>query len=577
MRTVNLIQGTPEWHAHRASHFNASDAPAMMGCSPYRTRSQLLREFATGAAIEHDAATLQRFADGHRFEDLARPLAEQIIGEELYPCVGVDGKFSASFDGLTLLEDKAFEHKSLNDDLRLAMPVDGGDACLPLHYQVQMEHQAMVSGAERVLFMASKWNGDELVEARHCWYIPNPELRAKIVAGWAQFDADVMAYDPAPVAEPVAAGRAPDQMPALRIEVTGMVTASNLAEWKTQAIAVFQGISTELVSDQDFADAETTVKWCGNIEEQLKAAKQHALSQTESIDLLFRTIDDIAAEARAKRLDLERLVKRRKDERRTEIGNAARRAVQQHVLAINETLGEHAIPMPATLVADIAEAMKGKRSFTSMQEAVDAVAANAKVDASQSAERVRANIRVMKMEVGTHAALFPDRVQLCSTKSAEDLRNLMAARISQHQQAEQDRLDAEREKIRKEEEERAQKAAAAEQAAQAAQTAAAQQQTEPVAAAPAATAAAVRTAPTAVTSARAPNAAPREVVKIKLGDINARIAPLSISADGLALLGFKPINATGAAKLYDQAQFPDMCRAMIHGLRDAADQYPLAA
>lgn len=585
MRTVNLIQGTPEWHAHRASHFNASDAPAMMGCSPYKTRSQLLREFATGATIEHDAATLQRFADGHRFEDLARPLAERIIGEDLYPCVGVDGKYSASFDGLTLLEDKAFEHKSLNDDLRLAMPLDGGDACLPLHYQVQMEHQAMVSSAERVLFMASKWNGDELVEERHCWYTPNPELRTKIVAGWAQFDADVMAYDPAPTAEPAAAGRAPDQMPALRIEVTGMVTASNLAEWKEQAIAVFQGISTELVSDQDFADAEKTVKWCGDIEDQLKAAKQHALSQTQSIDLLFRTIDAIADEARSKRLALEKRVKTRKDERRTEIGNAARRAVQQHVLAINETLGEHAIPMPATLIADISDAMKGKRSFASMQEAVDTVAANAKVDASQSAERIRANIRVMEMEVSTHAALFPDRVQLCSTKSAEDLRNLMAARISQHQQAEQERLDAERERIRKEEEARAQKkaaddtaAAATEQAAQAtqaAQPAAVEQQTGPVAAA--AAAAPVRMAPTAVASALAPAATPREVVKIKLGDINARIAPLSISADGLALLGFKPINATGAAKLYDQAQFPDMCRAMIRGLQNAANSYQMAA
>ncbi|HDS1132394.1 TPA: hypothetical protein UM365_000189 [Stenotrophomonas maltophilia] len=78
-------------------------------------------------------------------------------------------------------------------------------------------------------------------------------------------------------------------------------------------------------------------------------------------------------------------------------------------------------------------------------------------------------------------------------------------------------------------------------------------------------------------STPAPNAAPREVAKIKPGDINARIAPLLISADGLALLGFKPINPTGATKLYDQAQFPDMCRAMIHGLQDAADQYPLAA
>jgi len=570
MRTVNLIQGTPEWHAHRASHFNASDAPAMMGCSPYKTRSQLVREFATGATIEHDAATLQRFADGHRFEDLARPFAEKIIGEELYPCVGVDGKFSASFDGLTLLEDKAFEHKSLNEDLRLAMPLDGTDTCLPLHYQVQMEHQAMVSGAERVLFMASKWAGDELVEERHCWYVPNPELRAKIVAGWAQFEADVAAYEPVPVAEPTAAGRAPDQMPALRIEVTGMVTASNLAEWKEQAIAVFQGISTELVTDQDFADAEKTVKWCGDIEDQLKAAKQHALSQTESIDLLFRTIDAIAEEARSKRLALEKRVKTRKDERRTEIGNTARRAVQQHVLAINETLGEHAIPMPATLVADIAEAMKGKRSFTSMQEAVDTVAANAKVDASQSAERIRGNIRVMEMEVGTHAALFPDRVQLCFTKSAEDLRNLIAARIGQHQLAEQARLDAEREQIRKQEEERAQErvVAAAEPTAPPAPEPKPEAKPQP----------AVQAVPAPVAMEdRAPWVA--EGKRLKLGEIVDLIAPLKIDAEGLRRLGFDPVATERGAKLYAADQVPAILAAAIRVLQSAANgqSYPLAA
>lgn len=551
MKIVNLIQGTPEWHAHRAAHFNASDAPAMMGCSPYKTRSQLVREFATGAAVEHDAATLQRFADGHRFEDLARPLAERIIGEELYPCVGVDGKFSASFDGLTLLEDKAFEHKSLNDDLRLAMQ-DGNDA-LPLHYQVQMEHQAMVSGAERVLFMASKWAGDELVEERHCWYVPNPELRAKIVAGWAQFEVDVAAYEPSAVAAPIASGRAPDQLPALRIEVTGMVTASNLAEWKEQAIAVFQGISTELVSDQDFADAETTVKWCGNIEEQLKAAKQHALSQTESIDLLFRTIDDIAAEARAKRLDLEKLVKRRKDERRTEIGNAARRAVQQHVLAINESLGEHAIPMPTTLVADIAEAMKGKRSFSSMQEAVDAVAANAKIDASQYADRIRANVAILAGHA-EHATLFADRVQLCATKAPEDLRNLIAARIAEHQQAEQARLDAEREKIREKEQAKAQEAAAAAQAAQVQQVLVAE-------AAPA------RTEAATTASAPSPSATQRHVVRIKLGQIVDLIAPLKIDAEGLRQLGFEPVATERGSKLYDADQVDAMRAAMIRSLQ----------
>ncbi|QBL40484.1 hypothetical protein MG068_08165 [Stenotrophomonas sp. ASS1] len=576
MITVDLIQGTPEWHAHRATHFNASDAPAMMGCSPYKTRSQLLREFATGATIEHDAATLQRFADGHRFEDLARPLAEQIIGEELYPCVGVDGKYSASFDGLTLLEDKAFEHKSLNDDLRLAMPVDGGDACLPLHYQVQMEHQAMVSGAERVLFMASKWSGDDLVEERHCWYTPNPELRARIVAGWAQLEADVAAFEPGPASEPVPVGRAPETLPALSIQVTGMVTASNLAEFKENALAVLGSINRELQSDEDFADAEKTVTWCKGVEERIEATKQQVLGQTADIDAVFRTMDDVAAETRKIRLELDKLVAKRKDERRTEIGNNARRAVIDHIQGINETLGAHAVPMPATLVADLQAAIKGKRSFTSMQDAVDAVATNAKITASQAADRIRANIAILA-EHPDYATLFADRVQLCASKAPDDLRNLVAARISEHRQAEQERLDAEREKIRKEEEARAQKAATeqAAQAAQAAQPAAAEQQPVPAAAVPAA--APVRTVATAVASAPTPAAAPREVVKIKLGDINARIAPLSISADGLAMLGFKPINATGSAKLYDQAQFPAMCRAMIEGLQDAANSYPLAA
>lgn len=558
MKIVNLIQGTPEWHAHRAQHLNASDAPAMLGASTNHSRTDLIRELAAGVSREFSDFVQERVIDpGHEFEAQARAIAEQLVGEDLYPVTGVAGKYSASFDGLTLLEDIAWEHKRLNQTLRDAMFDGCTGTDLPLMYQIQMEHQAMVSQCERVFFMASEWRqtsgGWELVEERHCWYVPNPELRAKIVAGWAQFEADVAAYEPAAVAAPVASGRAPDQLPALRIEVTGMVTASNLAEWKEQAIAVFQGISTELVSDQDFADAETTVKWCGNIEEQLKAAKQHALSQTESIDLLFRTIDDIAAEARAKRLDLEKLVKRRKDERRTEIGNAARRAVQQHVLAINETLGEHAIPMPTTLVADIAEAMKGKRSFSSMQESVDAVAANAKIDASQYADRIRANVAILARHA-EHATLFADRVQLCATKAPEDLRNLVAARIAEHQQAEQARLDAEREKIREQEQAKAQEAAAAAQAVQ----------VQPVQVADVAPA---QSGAATTASAPPPSATQRQIVRIKLGQIVDLIAPLKIDAEGLRQLGFEPVATERGSKLYDADQVDAMRAAMIRSLQ----------
>lgn len=103
MIQVSLVQGSQEWHEHRAKHFNASDAPAMMGNSKYKTREKLLKEIKTGITDDVDEYTQRRFDDGHRFEAFARSLAEEIIGAELYPVIGVKGKLSASFDGATMM------------------------------------------------------------------------------------------------------------------------------------------------------------------------------------------------------------------------------------------------------------------------------------------------------------------------------------------------------------------------------------------------------------------------------------------------------------------------------------------
>lgn len=452
MITLNLIQGNPEWHQHRATHFNASDAPSMLGVSPYKTRAQLLREVATGVTAEVDAGTQRRFDDGHRFEALARPLAEKIIGEELFPCTGSEGKLSASFDGLTMAGDTAFEHKTLNDELRTAIKgcIEYG-ADLPEHYRVQMEQQFLVSGAERVLFMASRWDGNALMEEQHCWYVPDPKLRARIIAGWKQFEADATAYVPSAVEAPAAIGKVPDQLPALHIELTGMVTASNLAEYKDHAIAVFRDINTDLQTDQDFADAEKAVKFCGDIETRLSAAKDHALSQTADIDALFRAIDSIKEEARSKRLELEKLVKARKEARRSEIAYAGRDAVTAHYDAINATMAEHAITAPATIGADLNAAIKGKRTISSIQDAVDSVVAQHKIAASQRADQVRASVAVMTELAAGHETLFADRVALCASKAPEDLRNLIAARIAEHEAKEKAKIEAAREQIRIEE------------------------------------------------------------------------------------------------------------------------------
>lgn len=576
MKTLTLQQGTPEWLAHRRTTRNASDAPAMMGASPYVTRAELVRQRATGVEREIDSATQAVFDKGHAVEPALRALAERLIGEDLYPITGVrdDDYLGASFDGITLAEDVIFEAKQSNAE-KLEC-IARGEIPRQDYWQIAQQF-AVCESARRCLYVV----GDGTEAGTKWMFIERNQIEndlPKLLAGWAQFDADVAAYQPDPVAAPAPVGRTPDQLPALHIEVTGMVTASNLAQWKEAAIAVFQGISTDLQTDQDFADAERTVKWCGDIEDQLKAAKAHALGQTASIDELFRTIDAIGAEARAKRLELDKLVKHRKESIRAEIVQAGVAAVRAHFDAINATLGRYRIDPPQSLTLDLGAAIKGKKSIASMRDAVDAAAAAAKIEASQRAERVRANMAILDQHA-EYRHLFADAVALVHGKAPDDLANLVASRIREHQAREAARLEQERERIRQEEAERLERERAADELAEQKRAAAAAAHVEQdtrgfdgSAAPEPSTKPQVAPAQLQAGAARTPAGA-----KIKLGDINARIAPLSVTADGLAQLGFQPIGTERAAKLYAEAQFPAICTALAGVLNRVAREMRWAA
>jgi predicted phage-related endonuclease len=597
MTTHNLIQGSPEWLAYRAKHFNASDAPAMMGCSPYMTRTELLARMKTGITADVDAATQRRFDDGHRFEALARPLAEEIIGEDLYAVTGSRGKLSSSFDGLTVMEDVAFEHKSLNDDLRAAFDrmVDMYEPddfrLLPLHYRVQMEQQLLVSGAERVLFMASKWAGDnvELIEERHCWYVSDPELRAQIVAGWEQFERDLADFVPA-VAEVKPTGKAPETLPALHIVIQGGVSASNLDEFKETALGAIRSVNRELTTDVHFADAEKAVKWCSDIEDRIKAAKDHALSQTASIDELFRTMDEISAEARRVRLDLDKLVKARKEAIKGEIVAGGVAALAKFVRELNASMPGDYMP---TVPADFGGVIKGLRTVDSIRNAVDTELARAKIHASEIANMIRANVG--RLDAANAPMLFAD-IKSLVLKQPDDL----AAIISQRLAAEEKRKEAERERILAEERAREAAAKAAAEKAEAdlqerqrtyaAKVEAdrkAREQQEAVSAqrirdeqieipARSAILHKIEEGPVQIiTSAGSKFTAPREEddgARLTLGQINERLAPVSISVAGLSELGFEPAQQIKASRLYRACDLPAICRAIASHVLSAATE-----
>jgi putative phage-type endonuclease len=449
MQTVSLVQGSPEWHAHRAHHFNASDAPAMMGCSSYKSRSQLIKELATGLTGEVDPATQRRFDDGHRFEALARPLAEEIISEPLSPCVGVNGMWSASFDGLTFMHDAAFEHKTLNNTLREVMLEGCTGADLPLMYQVQMEHQAMVSGCKRILFMTSEWGpGGDLIEMRYCWYTPNPDLRAKIKEGWLQLAKEVEAYDPT-AERPAPAVAAPvESLPAVVVQVNGALTVGGNLDAFGDALRQFIArIPAKPATDQEFADAEAAAKALKKAEEALAAAEDGALAQISDVELMRRTVADLKNLARTTRLATEKLVAAEKEARRTEIVTGAQAQLDQHVQALNQRLGANWLPR---IAGGFAETIKGLKSLDSMRDKVAVALTNAKHDANQQAYRLEVNREHLVQEDGDWIALFAD-FSTVGAKAEEDFQALASLRIGNHKQAEAARLDKERERIRAEE------------------------------------------------------------------------------------------------------------------------------
>ena len=433
MQILNLEQGSPEWLEARAKYNTASEAPAMMGLHPSVTRGDLLRAKFSGA--EHDVSRFVQeriFDRGHESEAAMRPHAEAIIADELFPCtvLAANGRESASLDGMTMDAATIWEHKQFNQ-AKVDHVRQYGSA--PESDYVQIQQQLMITGARRCLYTVGNNQG----ALAQCWVTPNFGSFDDIRTGWTQFEADLAAYVP-PEFAPEAVGRSLDSLPALRIEVTGMVTASNLAAYKAHAIAVFKAINTDLQNDQDFADAEATVKWCQDVENRLDAAKQHALSQTESIDELLRTIDDLKESARQKRLELDRLVKARKVAVRDEIRMAAEGALAEHLQALEARLDRRVrVPRPDV---DFGAAMKNKRTIASLRDAVDQVLAGAKILSSARADAILINIKAFDELAGEYRTLFPDLDQLVQ-KFSDDFTAAVKMRISDHV-AEQERRAA---------------------------------------------------------------------------------------------------------------------------------------
>ena len=552
MNMLDLLQGTPEWHAARNTRFCASDAAAMLGLSKNETRDGLLRLKKTGSEREFSEWAQRHLLDkGHEFEAAARAIAEQVIGEDLFPVVGVieiDGmQLLASFDGLTMDDDTVWEHKMHAGWLAEYIETNGD---LPDTHWPQVEHQLLVSGASAALFMTS--DGTVNNEA-HLLYRSRPERRHYLIDGWKQFQADLAAYVPGeietkPVAAPIEA------LPSVHVQLTGAVSVQDNLTVFGQRLKDFIGrIKEKPQDDQDFADAEAAIKALSKAEEALKQAEASAMGQVEAVDELKRVIAAHSELARATRLRLEKLVKAEKENRRNQIMATAASALNAHVDALNAGFSRPYVPKQS---ADFATAIKGLKSIASIQNAVDTLLVKAKSDVTDLANKIRANINFLNQHAEGKTFLFADVAQLV-LKDAETFELLVKSRLNEHEQAEAKRLDAERERIRLEEEARAQAKTAS----------------------PAPAPLPATQAPVAIESANEAKATLSAVptsATTTLGQISGRLG-FAITAAFIAELGFESVGRERAAVLYRESDYPLICDALIDRIRNVRNQRGLAA
>lgn len=454
---TDLIQGSAEWLEIRSKHFTASEAPAMLGLSKYVKRRELLHQKATGETPEITPQQQKLFDRGHQVEELARPIAEETLGEELYPVTAINEvaglPLLASMDGLTMLGDTGFEHKLFNQ--AFADMVESG--VVPDTHWPQLEHQMLVTNAEQILFVVSDGTEQKWAEVS---YKSQPERRQQVISGWVQFAKDLAEYMPEEANEGVVA-QPVRELPAISYNMQGLALQSNLEAYKVAATELVEKSKQTLESDQDFADADARQKIFTKAEKDIKEACERVMGEIDSIDAFVKDMRFIGENIRQARLAEAKQIKARKEQLRKDIEQAAQ-------IAIGEAVSEAAKKVNAqipTLNVNVSGAMKGKRTIESLQDAADGEVAKAKIQITEFVNIALANMNVIA-DNREYDFLFNDWATI-AFKATEDFIALAKARIAEHKERERIRLE-EIAKLQRESEAKAQQEKAnLEQAAQA--------------------------------------------------------------------------------------------------------------
>ena len=226
----------------------------------------------------------------------------------------------------------------------------------------------------------------------------------------------------------------------LMIRLTGNIAESNFPAFKVEALAIIAAADKPLISDQDFADGEKTIKGCKAAEDAIKSAKEAALGHTVDIRKLFTAMDEVSNALRTTRLSLSKKVKKEKDSRKFSIVDHGVGQLTEAIAKIATELREISIVFNVDRSLFHA-ATYGKKSLDSMKDAVDAILHEEIEKLEEMRVLIVGNLAAIEETEKEFPVLFPDKNSLID-KSTVELAAIISGRVAGAKLDEQKKKEA---------------------------------------------------------------------------------------------------------------------------------------
>lgn len=194
IETINPENKTA-WLALRKLDITSTDDPALFGMSPYKSEYQLYHDKLNGDLVEIEDNARMKW--GRRLQDpIGYGIAEDLGLKKVRPMPEYirdpDKRIGSSFD-FAIGDDGLLEIKNVGlDAFSRGWLKDGDDVEAPIHIELQVQHQLLVSGRKFAIIGALVGGNEPYIIRRE----PDLEVHGEILKRVAKFWKRVEAKEP---------------------------------------------------------------------------------------------------------------------------------------------------------------------------------------------------------------------------------------------------------------------------------------------------------------------------------------------------------------------------------------------